>query len=516
MTHGVQMKFTADEIAKKSLEHLEFVVAVESSSDESSTTIPSTPGQAHLARMLAEFFEKYGATTELDPMANLVARLPGRGEQQNHPPIALMIHLDTARGTAPVEGLQITKNWDGRALVYPQNPELQVSVKNYPVLESYVGQDVVFGPGDAPFGLDDKLGLTHMMTLAWLLSEHPEVGHSPLIFVARPDEEIGRMEALVGLAQLLAENKVRSGYTIDGLDPFEINIENFNASRASMNFASRPVDPSPNIARVLLGGVNTHGATAKVEGHRPATRFAAEILAALKTCEAAVRLVWFVCDELRDCDAEAYFVFDEPEGLGELFEVVEEIVAPHIVRGGSFEVSEVDTAPGFDGAAQDAIEFVGRFLASDPGFTLSAEDSEGFDGYSQPYRVIPEDGGFRLDIRLRDFDPEALKARETHVVHRASPIPVEVVQQYINMGPKLKERPELVEWARIASEKLGVVSAVMPIRGGTGVDPFLEKGIAVANLGTGYFAPESEKEFTTMQTMSAHAQWLFELVQVTA
>jgi len=93
---------------------------------------------------------------------------------------------------------------------------------------------------------------------------------------------------------------------------------------------------------------------------------------------------------------------------------------------------------------------------------------------------------------------------------------VEVVQQYINMGPKLKERPELVEWARAAAKKLGIASGVQPIRGGTGVDPFLDKGIAVANLGTGYFAPESEKEFTTMQTMSAHALWLFELVQLTA
>lgn len=515
MTHGADMKFTAAEIAQKSLEHLEFVVAVESSSDEDSTSIPSTPGQAHLAKLLAEFFEKHGATTELDPMANLVARLPGRGSRKDHAPIALMIHLDTARGTAPVKNLQITKDWDGRALKYPANPELQVSVANYPVLQSYVGQDVVFGPGDAPFGLDDKLGLTHLMTLAWLLKEHPEVDHAPLIFVARPDEEIGRMEALVGLAELLADGKVTSGYTIDGLDPFEVNIENFNASRAAMSFASRPVEASANIARVWLGGVNTHGATAKVEGHRPATRFAAEILAELKNREAGVHLVWFVCDELRDCDAEAFFVFDEPEGLGELFEVVEEIVAPHIVRGGSFEVSEVEAAPGFDGAAQDAIEFVGRFLASNPGFTLSAEDSEGFDGYSQPYRVVPEDGGFRLDVRLRDFDPVALKARENHVVTTAAPREVEVVQQYINMGPKLKERPELVEWAQAAAAKLGVTSALMPIRGGTGVDPFLEKGIAVANLGTGYFAPESEKEFTTMQTMAAHAQWLFELVQLT-
>lgn len=506
------MKFTPEAIAQKSLEHLQFVVAIDSSSDENSTTIPSTPGQAELARQLVTFFEHLGATTELDPQANLVARLAGRGTKQHAAPLALMVHLDTARGTAAVPALNVEKAWSGRNLPYPNNENLQVSVKNYPALERYVGQDVVFGPGDAPFGLDDKLGLTHLMTLAWLLKEHPEVDHPPLLFVARPDEEIGRMEALLGLADLLAASHVTSGYTIDGLDPFEINIENFNASRASVDFAAQPLEASANVARVMLGGVNTHGATAKVEGHRPATRFAAEILAELKSREANVRLVWFVCDELRDCDAVAHFVYDEPEDLGELFEVTEQVVAPHLPRGASFEVSEADTAPGFDAAAQTAIEWVGQFLSSAPGFTLSAEDSEGFDGYSQPYRVLPVEGGFRLDVRLRDFDPVQLRAREEHVRQQAARLPVEVVQQYINMGPKLKERPELVEWAQAAAARLGVQPVIQPIRGGTGVDPFLEHGIGVANLGTGYFAPESEKEFTTLQTMSSHALWLFELV----
>ena len=54
---------------------------------------------------------------------------------------------------------------------------------------------------------------------------------------------------------------------------------------------------------------------------------------------------------------------------------------------------------------------------------------------------------------------------------------------------------------------------ILPIRGGTGVDPFLDKGVAVANLGTGYFAPESEKELTSLQNLAGHARWLVALVQ---
>ena len=44
------------------------------------------------------------------------------------------------------------------------------------------------------------------------------------------------------------------------------------------------------------------------------------------------------------------------------------------------------------------------------------------------------------------------------------------------------------------------------------MDPFLVRGVAIANLGTGYFAPESEKELTSLQLMATHARWLCALV----
>ena len=90
---------------------------------------------------------------------------------------------------------------------------------------------------------------------------------------------------------------------------------------------------------------------------------------------------------------------------------------------------------------------------------------------------------------------------------------VSIAQQYVNMGPRLMERPELAEWARRAGRLLDIEVRTTPIRGGTGVDPFIDQGVPVANLGTGYFAPESEKEFTSMEMMARHAQWLCMLVQ---
>ena len=50
-----------------------------------------------------------------------------------------------------------------------------------------------------------------------LLAAQPDVPHPPLVFVARPDEEVGRHEAVVALAALFAERGVRFGYTVDGI-----------------------------------------------------------------------------------------------------------------------------------------------------------------------------------------------------------------------------------------------------------------------------------------------------------
>ena len=57
------------------------------------------------------------------------------------------------------------------------------------------------------------------------------------------------------------------------------------------------------------------------------------------------------------------------------------------------------------------------------------------------------------------------------------------------------------------AQALGIEAQVMPIRGGTGIDPFLDRGVMVANLGTGYFSPESEKELTSLEYMVKDALW---------
>jgi len=512
------------ETAQMALEHLERVVRIDSQSNEDSPSIPSTEGQRELSLLVGAFFEEQGCRIATDRNANVIAELPGRGALTGEPPVAFMVHLDTARGTRAVPRLSILARWDGRPIPYPANPALKVGVETYPATAAFVGQDVVHGPGDTPFGLDDKLGLAHLMTLARLLRSNALIPHPPLLFVARPDEEIGRMAAVVGLAEELERRGVRYGYTVDGILPFEINVENFHASIASIIFGMQPVtgERLPGEVTLFVGGVNTHGCTAKAEGYRAATRLAAQLAKELSGSGwTSARIVpsRFATDASRECDAEIAFRTDGSSDADEALQrAAEKVIGPHTARGASWRRIGSRPAEGtIDGAVAEMLSFVSAFLTSSPGFVLAAEASEGREGYSNPFRALPLDGGgVRLDVRLRDFDRDALSQRERHVAEMAagrSGARAEVAQQYVNMGPRMAPHAHLVEKARTAGRAIGAECPVLPIRGGTGVDPFLDRGIPVANLGTGYFAPESEKEFTSLQLMARHAWWLAALVQ---
>jgi tripeptide aminopeptidase len=487
-------------LGRLSLFHLQAVVAIDSASDEDSTAVPTTVGQTVLAQHLAEFYGALGAQVEQDDHANVIASLPGRGTGVDKPPVALLVHLDTARGTEALQSLHVLPKWDGSPVPYPENPGLRVDVDTYPDLREFVDHDVVYGSGTAPFGLDDKLGLAHCMTLAKvLLHLNPTVSHPPLLLIARPDEEVGRDEALIAVAQLLAQRGVPFGYTVDGIWPYEINVENFNAAGGTVRFEGVDSPPMQDPHTLVLKGVNTHGATAKAEGHRSALRFAAELQ------QRGVRVAAFCSDELRDCDGVCVI-----EGAPR--DQLDAVVGPHTSRGASWSLTPGGQVPERDATAH-VLAWVSAFHASDPGFALAAEDSAGGEGYSALYRARPSAEGMRVSVRIRDFSPEGLQARIAHVVAQAGERAVDVVHQYDNMGPALAECPQLVDVAQAAADRAGLPTVVQPIRGGTGVDPFLQVGVPIGNLGTGYFAPESEKELTSLQHMAGHARWLVELVQ---
>ena len=75
-------------------------VSVGSQSDADSATVPSTPGQTELARLLAGELKDMGAQAELDDDSGIVyASIPSNVEG-NVPVIGWVAHVDTAPGVS--------------------------------------------------------------------------------------------------------------------------------------------------------------------------------------------------------------------------------------------------------------------------------------------------------------------------------------------------------------------------------------------------------------------------------
>ncbi|MEM6532321.1 MAG: M20/M25/M40 family metallo-hydrolase [Myxococcota bacterium] len=518
------MKTSKQDISDWAVDNLTRVIAIDSQSDETSKEIPSTEGQRRLSDDLRAYFSALGFRCEQDQSANLLVTVPGRGCGVERPPLALMVHIDTAQGTAAVASLCEVPSWDGQAIPYPDNPRLEVSVDTFPELQPYRGQDILHGPGVSPVGFDDKIGVAELMTLARVLAENPELDTPELVLVFRPDEEIGRMEAVVSVADVLAKRGVTHGYTIDGLAPFEINTENFNASQAELRIAGEPLEYGDATELTLnVLGCKSHGATAKAEGYLNATVILARLLPELD--RRRVVPVRFVTDLDSEVNAKVTWLLldsdpaERSKSEERLLSKLNAQLEPHRYKGAAIEVIERTpfAKAGRNNAVERALGFVRAMLEGESPTPVLSEDSDGFEGYSNPYAIEPIDGGAKLSVRIRDFRPTGLADREEHVRRIASGRgELQIESQYVNMGPVLAKSPELVRWAESALEPLGVTAAHLPIRGGTGVDPFLERGIPVANLGTGYFAPESEKELTSRQNIASTVLWLTELVRQVA
>ena len=510
-------KVTLEELAALGTANLERVIAIDSQSREASETIPSSEGQVRLAAELATAFGELGLESRQDDNANLIVRIPASPGAEGAPSLALMVHMDTAEGTAAVPRLHVVPAWDGTLVRYPENDRLHVSVADYPQLAPYVGEDLLHGPGLCPVGFDDKLGMAELMTLAQVLAREPDVVHGDILLVFRPDEEIGRMEAVEGLAGELAAAGVRFGYTVDGLDRFEINSENFNAARAHVRFTGATGGQRTGLI-VRVDGVKSHGATAKAEGYRNATVIVTRALASLGWRSDILPVAW---ESSPATEVDAVVTFAVAEGAREaLLGALEAEIAPHVRRGAVITVVGEEPAVREGDAVLRALRHIARFLEVAVTHPVLSEHSAGHQGYSNPYAVHGDGAAATVEYRLRDFDPAALEARIADVRAAAARDPeaaaVEVKHQYVNMGPALLPYPQLVAWAEEAGRRIDVATVRQPIRGGTGVDPFLAAGIPVANLGTGYFAPESEKELTTRQSLARHVRWLAELVQIVA
>ena len=217
-------------------------LAVTSQSDASATTIPSTPGQWDMVRLLESELREFGLTEiHLDHQAVLTVRLPGN--VPGAPRIGFCAHVDTVDVGLSPEIHPRRVAFTGADICLNPARDIWFRVAEHPELLPYIGQDLIVGDGTSVLGADDKSAVTILMDLLGELArEKPPHGDIVCAFV--PDEEIGLRGAKV---LDLARFPVDFAYTIDSTEIGEFIFETFNAAQV----------------RIEIQGVTAHPISAK-------------------------------------------------------------------------------------------------------------------------------------------------------------------------------------------------------------------------------------------------------------
>jgi tripeptide aminopeptidase len=219
-------------------------VVIDTQSDPSSPTCPSTEKQKDLGRLLAAELQAMGlADAHLDEHGYVYATIPANTAKKV-PVICFCSHMDTSPDcTGKNVKPQVLKNYQDGDIELPGAPAQVIRAAEHPALQNQIGNDIVTTDGTTLLGADNKAGIAEIMDAAHFLLQHPEIRHGTIKILFTPDEEIGRGVDKVDLKKLGAD----FAYTIDGETAGHIEDETFSADGAT----------------ITIEGVSTHPGFAK-------------------------------------------------------------------------------------------------------------------------------------------------------------------------------------------------------------------------------------------------------------
>ncbi|QBQ39681.1 peptidase T [Sphingobacterium psychroaquaticum] len=236
-------------------------VQVDTESDPSSTSFPSTEKQKDLSRLLVQELLDMGVSdAHLDELGYVYATIPSNTEK-DVPVICFCSHVDTSpdcsgNGVKPL----VHANYQGQDIILPDDNSVVIRFAEHPDLKNQIGHDVITASGTTLLGADDKAGVAEIMDAARLLMSNPEIKHGEIKILFTPDEEIGQGVNHVDLKKLGAD----FGYTMDGEKAGTIEDETFSA----------------DAVRIKIQGISVHPGFAKGK-MQSALKVAAQIVSSL-------------------------------------------------------------------------------------------------------------------------------------------------------------------------------------------------------------------------------------------
>ncbi|TDY59209.1 peptidase T [Bacillus subtilis] len=222
------------------IERFTTYVKVDTQSDESVDTCPSTPGQLTLGNMLVDELKSIGLQdAAIDENGYVMATLPSNTEK-DVPTIGFLAHVDTATDfTGKNVNPQIIESYDGKDIVLNEKLQVTLSPDQFPELSGYKGHTLITTDGTTLLGADNKAGIAEIMTAMDYLIKHPEIKHGTIRVAFTPDEEIGRGPHKFDVKRFNAS----FAYTVDGGPLGELEYESFNAAAAKITIKGNNVHP---------------------------------------------------------------------------------------------------------------------------------------------------------------------------------------------------------------------------------------------------------------------------------
>ena len=209
-------------------------VQIETTSDESCESCPSSQGQWTLARLLVKEMQAMGIEdARVDEHCYVYGTIPAKGD---HPArVGLIAHMDTSDGVKGPTHPQVIPDYDGEPITLKNG----IVIDGFDFLPSLKGQELIVTDGESVLGADDKAGVAEIMALAQRLTAPDAPEHCTVCLGFTPDEEIGRGADLFDVAGFGADY----AYTVDGGAVGELEYENFNAAGCRVQFHGVNIHP---------------------------------------------------------------------------------------------------------------------------------------------------------------------------------------------------------------------------------------------------------------------------------
>ena len=217
-------------------------VSFETTSNENSTTVPSSKIQLVLADFLVKELKGIGIeNAHVDQNGYVYAKLNASEGCENCDTIGLIAHMDTSPDVSGKDVKPQIIAYNGGDIALSDTQSIKLS--DFPFIEKYIGHDLIVTDGTTLLGADNKAGIAEIFTAVEHLINHSEIKHGEIAICITPDEEIGRGADYFDIEKFNA----KYAYTVDGGELPEIEYENFNGASA----------------KITVNGINIHPGSAK-------------------------------------------------------------------------------------------------------------------------------------------------------------------------------------------------------------------------------------------------------------